>query len=82
MIENFLDFHTVYAHKNQKSKLDESKIYFFSTVFSFGAGQYGQLGHNSKSDETQPRKIMELMGTEATQIGKIGKTRQSDYSVN
>ena len=39
-------------------------------MFSFGAGQYGQLGHNSKSDETQPRKIMELMGTEATQIGK------------
>ena len=46
-------------------------------MFSFGAGQYGQLGHNSKSDETQPRKIMELMGTDATQIGK--KTRQIVY---
>ena len=37
-------------------------------VFSFGSGQYGQLGHGSKSDEQLPRKIIELMGTEVTQI--------------
>ena len=27
-------------------------------VFSFGSGQYGQLGHGSKTDENLPRKIM------------------------
>ena len=37
-------------------------------VFSFGSGQYGQLGHGSKSDEQQPRKIIELMGTEVSQV--------------
>ena len=37
-------------------------------VFSFGSGQYGQLGHGSKSDEQLPRKIIELMGTEVSQI--------------
>jgi len=28
----------------------------------------GQLGHGSKSDEHNPRKIIELMGTEITQV--------------
>ena len=37
-------------------------------VFSFGSGQYGQLGHGSKNDEQLPRKIIELMGTEVSQI--------------
>lgn len=37
-------------------------------VFSFGSGQYGQLGHGSKSDEQLPRKIIELMGTDVSQI--------------
>ena len=37
-------------------------------VFSFGSGQYGQLGHGSKSDEQNPRQIIELMGTEVSQI--------------
>lgn len=37
-------------------------------VFSFGSGQYGQLGHGSKSDEHLPRKIIELMGTEVSQV--------------
>ena len=37
-------------------------------VFSFGSGSYGQLGHGSKSDEHLPRKIIELMGTEVTQV--------------
>ena len=37
-------------------------------VFSFGSGQYGQLGHGSKSDEQIPKKIIELMGTEVSQV--------------
>jgi hypothetical protein len=37
-------------------------------VFSFGAGSYGQLGHGSKNDEHLPRKIIELMGTQVTQV--------------
>lgn len=37
-------------------------------VFTFGAGMYGQLGHNSASNECLPRKVLELMGSEVTQI--------------
>ena len=37
-------------------------------VFSFGSGSYGQLGHNNKSNEFAPRKVMELMGTEVSQV--------------
>ena len=37
-------------------------------VFSFGSGNLGQLGHNSTNDELLPKKIMELMGTEVSQI--------------
>jgi alpha-tubulin suppressor-like RCC1 family protein len=37
-------------------------------VFTFGAGNYGQLGHGSMSNETNPKKIMELMGTEVSQV--------------
>jgi E3 ubiquitin-protein ligase HERC4 len=37
-------------------------------VFSFGNGSYGQLGHGSKNDEHLPRKIIELMGTDVTQV--------------
>ncbi|KAG8232703.1 hypothetical protein J437_LFUL014721 [Ladona fulva] len=37
-------------------------------VFSCGLGSYGQLGHNSKSNEVLPRKVMELMGLTVTQI--------------
>jgi E3 ubiquitin-protein ligase HERC4 len=37
-------------------------------VFSFGSGQYGQLGHGSKNEEQLPRKVIELMGTEVSQI--------------
>uniref|UniRef100_A0A8C5PTZ4 HECT and RLD domain containing E3 ubiquitin protein ligase 4 n=1 Tax=Leptobrachium leishanense TaxID=445787 RepID=A0A8C5PTZ4_9ANUR len=32
-------------------------------VFTFGAGGYGQLGHNSTNHEINPRKVFELMGT-------------------
>lgn len=37
-------------------------------VFTFGGGSYGQLGHGSKNDEQLPRKVIELMGTEVSQI--------------
>ncbi|XP_056902787.1 probable E3 ubiquitin-protein ligase HERC4 [Takifugu flavidus] len=37
-------------------------------VFTFGAGGYGQLGHNSTNHEINPRKVFELMGNIVTQI--------------
>ncbi|XP_053307028.1 probable E3 ubiquitin-protein ligase HERC4 isoform X3 [Spea bombifrons] len=37
-------------------------------VFTFGAGGYGQLGHNSTNHEINPRKVFELMGSIVTQI--------------
>ncbi|XP_029290713.1 probable E3 ubiquitin-protein ligase HERC4 isoform X2 [Cottoperca gobio] len=33
-----------------------------SAVFTFGSGKYGQLGHNSFSDELRPRLVAELWG--------------------
>ena len=37
-------------------------------MFTFGSGTYGQLGHGTKNNEILPRKIMELMGSEVTQV--------------
>ena len=37
-------------------------------VFTFGAGMYGQLGHNSNHCESLPRKVFELMGSEVTML--------------
>jgi len=38
-------------------------------VFTFGAGNYGQLGHGGgKNNEQNPKKVLELMGTEVSQI--------------
>ncbi|KAK3573583.1 hypothetical protein QTP86_028178 [Hemibagrus guttatus] len=37
-------------------------------VFTFGAGGYGQLGHNSINHEINPRKVFELMGNVVTQV--------------
>jgi len=37
-------------------------------VFTFGAGMYGQLGHNSTQSESLPRKVFELMGSEVTML--------------
>ncbi|TRY65653.1 hypothetical protein DNTS_009883 [Danionella cerebrum] len=37
-------------------------------VFTFGAGGYGQLGHNSTNHEVNPRKVFELMGSVVSQI--------------
>ncbi|KAJ8000858.1 hypothetical protein DPEC_G00184750, partial [Dallia pectoralis] len=37
-------------------------------VFTFGSGHYGQLGHNSLSDELRPRVVGELWGAKVTQI--------------
>ncbi|KAL6107277.1 uncharacterized protein ACO6RY_10950 [Pungitius sinensis] len=37
-------------------------------VFTFGSGQYGQLGHNSFCDELRPRLVAELLGAKVTKI--------------
>lgn len=37
-------------------------------VFTCGAGTFGQLGHGNYNNEILPRKVMELMGTEVSQI--------------
>ncbi|XP_073978964.1 HECT and RLD domain containing E3 ubiquitin ligase 4 isoform X2 [Rhodnius prolixus] len=37
-------------------------------VLTCGAGQYGQLGHGSISNEVLPRKVLELMGSTVTQV--------------
>ncbi|KAM9237973.1 E3 ISG15--protein ligase HERC5 [Dugong dugon] len=37
-------------------------------VFTFGAGKYGQLGHNSAQNEPRPRLVTELIGNRVTQI--------------
>lgn len=37
-------------------------------LFTFGDGSWGQLGHGSTSNELLPRRVLELMGTEVSQI--------------
>ncbi|XP_075785691.1 putative E3 ubiquitin-protein ligase HERC3 isoform X5 [Pelodiscus sinensis] len=37
-------------------------------VFTFGAGSCGQLGHDSVNHEVNPRRVLELMGSEVSQI--------------
>jgi len=37
-------------------------------LFTFGDGSRGQLGHDSTNNEPLPRRVMELMGTEVSQI--------------
>lgn len=37
-------------------------------MFTFGSGQYGQLGHNSFRDELRPRLVAELLGTMVSEI--------------
>nr|XP_057936716.1 probable E3 ubiquitin-protein ligase HERC3 isoform X2 [Doryrhamphus excisus] len=37
-------------------------------LFTFGDGSSGQLGHGSTSNESLPRRVLELMGTEVSQI--------------
>lgn len=37
-------------------------------LFTFGNGSRGQLGHDSTHNEPLPRRVMELMGTEVSQI--------------
>uniref|UniRef100_A0A8C1ZA77 Si:ch73-190m4.1 n=1 Tax=Cyprinus carpio TaxID=7962 RepID=A0A8C1ZA77_CYPCA len=38
------------------------------TVFTFGSGGSGQLGHNSFKDEHHPRVVAELWGSEVSQV--------------
>lgn len=37
-------------------------------LFTFGDGTWGQLGHGSTNNELLPRRVLELMGTEVSQI--------------
>ena len=37
-------------------------------MFTFGAGMYGQLGHNATGVELLPKKVFELMGSIVSQI--------------
>ncbi|TDH16305.1 hypothetical protein EPR50_G00018530 [Perca flavescens] len=37
-------------------------------LFTFGEGSSGQLGHGSTNDELLPRRVVELMGSEVSQI--------------
>nr|XP_044999450.1 E3 ISG15--protein ligase HERC5 [Jaculus jaculus] len=37
-------------------------------LFTFGAGKYGQLGHNSKQNELKPCLVTKLIGNRVTQI--------------
>lgn len=37
-------------------------------VFSCGAGNFGQLGHGNKNNVLLPRKVVEIMGTEVSQV--------------
>ncbi|RVE72058.1 hypothetical protein OJAV_G00057890 [Oryzias javanicus] len=38
------------------------------TVFTFGSGQFGQLGHNSSRNELRPRLVAELWGAKIIRI--------------
>ncbi|XP_071391939.1 probable E3 ubiquitin-protein ligase HERC3 isoform X1 [Centroberyx affinis] len=37
-------------------------------LFTFGDGSWGQLGHDSTNNEPLPRRVLELMGSEVSQI--------------
>ncbi|XP_072241033.1 probable E3 ubiquitin-protein ligase HERC3 isoform X1 [Leuresthes tenuis] len=37
-------------------------------LFTFGDGSWGQLGHGSTNNELLPRRVLEVMGTEVSQI--------------
>ncbi|XP_015200074.1 probable E3 ubiquitin-protein ligase HERC3 isoform X1 [Lepisosteus oculatus] len=37
-------------------------------LFTFGDGSQGQLGHDSTNNEVVPRRVLELMGSEVSQI--------------
>ena len=38
------------------------------SVFSFGCGVYGQLGHDSKSNQLTPKQLFDLMGSVVIQV--------------
>lgn len=37
-------------------------------VFSCGAGNFGQLGHGNRANVSLPRMVVEMMGTEVSQV--------------
>ncbi|KAI5616863.1 putative E3 ubiquitin-protein ligase HERC4 [Silurus asotus] len=54
------------------------------TVFTFGSGRYGQLGHNSLNDELHPRVVNELWGGNVSQItcGSCDRHYQTSTNVS
>lgn len=68
--------HGKYTCTRVPSAIDKSQIvvYYFilfvqdGGLFTFGNGSRGQLGHDSTSNEPLPRRVLELMGTEVSQI--------------
>lgn len=58
-------------------------------MFTFGAGNHGQLGHDISNDELLPKKVMELMGSTVTQVccgryvpvGRVGLLVFLNYTV-
>ncbi|XP_008296210.1 probable E3 ubiquitin-protein ligase HERC4 [Stegastes partitus] len=50
---------------------DTAAVWFVpqhGSVFTFGSGQFGQLGHNSTRDELRPRLVAELWGAKVTKV--------------
>ncbi|KAK2490179.1 hypothetical protein MC885_007775, partial [Smutsia gigantea] len=45
-------------------------------VYTFGAGIYGQLGHNSTENELRPRLVTELVGNRVTQNPYVNLRRK------
>ncbi|KAG2465529.1 HERC3 ligase, partial [Polypterus senegalus] len=50
-------------------------------LFTFGAGSHGQLGHDSTSDEILPRRVIELMGSEVSQVA-CGSSNDEHFRTN
>ena len=66
--------HSLFTHCVQKAKAiacgEDHTVVLTSEggVFTFGHGQFGQLGHNTTNNEVNPKKVFELMGRTVTQI--------------
>ncbi|KAG1656516.1 putative E3 ubiquitin-protein ligase HERC4 [Nymphon striatum] len=47
-------------------------------IFTWGAGTYGQLGHNISENQYMPRQVVELMGSYVIQVA-CGRRHTLDY---
>lgn len=43
-------------------------VLFFPKFIVFSCGQYGQLGHGNKNNVSLPRMVVEMMGTQVSQV--------------